>query len=589
MEVLRGEDPDRIGDFRLLGRLGEGGMGVVYLARTPRGRMVAVKTIRPELASAPDFRRRFAREIAAAQRVGGQWTATVLAAAPDAEPPWVATAYVAGPTLHQVVAEHGPLPERSVRALTSGLSHALSDIHAAGLVHRDLKPSNVMVTVGGPRVIDFGVVRALDASAAGGLTATGAVIGSLGFMSPEQIRGERLTEASDVFSLGTVLAFAASGRTPFDVPGNQPHAVMYRVVHEPPDLADVPTPLRELVRACLAKDPAARPTPAELLEAEEAEGRPPGPWLPPDVLARLGEEAVRLLDAEDPLTRATEPAVPAPPTRVDAGASLAEAPTESAPSPSGSRTALVTAPVTASATAPADDDIAGPPPSLAQDRRRLSRERVGGPVGLHWLLGLLAVLSVVAAALQLVSRQAHESGYYGLSEWDRGDYALPLVLLVSDIVYAVQILVTALLTAYWVVWFRRLRARAETLAPGRLRYSPSAAVWAWFVPGVNLVVPHQIANDIWHAASPEARPRGFAAAGALHAWWAGFTAALLALGFRLIPPRTPWALDYRSELDFPAANAVLAAHLVTAAAVIPAIILVRRLSATGFDNRAAAV
>ncbi|MBT2235810.1 serine/threonine-protein kinase [Nonomuraea sp. NEAU-A123] len=169
VQPLQGQDPDRIADYRLIGRLGEGGMGVVYLARSPRGRMVAVKTIRAELAAAPDFRRRFAKEIAVAQQVGKEWTAAVLAADPDAALPWVATAYVAGPTLHQVVVEQGgPLPENSVRGLASGLCRALGGIHAAGLIHRDLKPSNVMVTIDGPKVIDFGIVRALDGSTAGG-------------------------------------------------------------------------------------------------------------------------------------------------------------------------------------------------------------------------------------------------------------------------------------------------------------------------------------------------------------------------------------------------------------------------------------
>ncbi|MGW7284389.1 serine/threonine-protein kinase [Streptomyces sp. NPDC054847] len=165
MQPLQGQDPDRIADYRLIGRLGEGGMGVVYLARSPRGRMVAVKTIRTELAATPDFRLRFAKETDLARQVGGAWTAAVLDADPDAELPWVATAYVAGPTLHQVVAEqHGPLPERSVRGLASGLCQALGDIHAAGLVHRDLKPSNVMVTIDGLKVIDFGIARALDST-----------------------------------------------------------------------------------------------------------------------------------------------------------------------------------------------------------------------------------------------------------------------------------------------------------------------------------------------------------------------------------------------------------------------------------------
>ncbi|WP_323181652.1 serine/threonine-protein kinase [Streptomyces sp. NBC_00572] len=303
MQPLQEQDPERVADYRLLGRLGEGGMGVVYLARSPRGRMVAVKTIRAELAAAPDFRRRFAKETAVAQQVGGDWTAAVLAADPDAALPWVATTYVAGPTLQQVVAEqHGPLPEHSVRGLASGLCRALGDIHAAGMVHRDLKPSNVMVTIDGPKVIDFGIARALD-STTSALTSTGVVVGSPGFMSPEQIRGESLTEASDVFSLGAVLAFAASGRLPFEVTGGQVHALMYKVVHEPPDLTSVPETLRELIDACLAKDPADRPTRAALLARQDTQYHSLSPWLPLDVLTRLGQDAIQLLDQEDPHTR----------------------------------------------------------------------------------------------------------------------------------------------------------------------------------------------------------------------------------------------------------------------------------------------
>ncbi|WP_312023990.1 protein kinase domain-containing protein [Streptomyces sp. WAC 04229] len=305
MLALREHDPERIADYRLLGRLGEGGMGVVYLARSSRGRMVAVKSIRAELATVPDFRTRFANEITVAQQVGGDWTAAVLDADPHAERPWVATAYIPGPTLTDVVNRHGPLPEQSVRGLASGLCAALADIHAAGLVHRDLKPSNVMITIDGPKVIDFGIVRALDDPTRGGLTSTGLIVGTAGFMAPEQIRGERLTEASDIFSLGAVLTFAASGQMAFETPGGQAHAIMYRVVHEEPDLTGVPNPLLPLIRDCLAKGPAARPTLDALRAREETQYPVLGPWLPAAVLARLGQDAAQLLEREDPHTRAT--------------------------------------------------------------------------------------------------------------------------------------------------------------------------------------------------------------------------------------------------------------------------------------------
>lgn len=202
MDGLIPGDPERIGRYRLLGRLGEGGMGRVYLARSDRGRTVAVKTVREELARMPDFRRRFSQEVKAAQRVGGEWTAPVLDADTEASTPWVATGYVAGPSLAEVVdRQYGPLPPSTLRVLAAGLVRALQAIHAAGLVHRDLKPSNVLVTIDGPRVIDFGIARALDVStqSAEGLTAAGAVVGSPGFMSPEQVRGEKVSYASDVF------------------------------------------------------------------------------------------------------------------------------------------------------------------------------------------------------------------------------------------------------------------------------------------------------------------------------------------------------------------------------------------------------
>ncbi|OKK11475.1 serine/threonine-protein kinase [Streptomyces sp. CB02400] len=318
MDELRPDDPSRIGPYRLLARLGAGGMGEVYLARSTGGRTVAVKLVRSELASEPEFRRRFAQEIASARRVGGEWTAPVLDADTDAAAPWVATGYVPGPSLHEVIAGRPePLPERSVRILANRLARALTAVHEAGLVHRDLKPANILVTIDGPRVIDFGIARALDAVTADGkLTRTGAVIGSPGYMSPEQVRGEPLTEASDVFSLGSVLAFAATRRQPFSSSDSGMHAVMYRIAQEPPDLSGLPEGLSELVRDCLAKDPAARPTPAGLVErtAADAASADTEPWLPAGLIAELGRRAARLLDSEAPGTRAVPAPPAAPPT-----------------------------------------------------------------------------------------------------------------------------------------------------------------------------------------------------------------------------------------------------------------------------------
>ncbi|MFE6226776.1 serine/threonine-protein kinase [Streptomyces sp. NPDC057854] len=295
MEPLNAEDPVSIGPFRIVGRLGAGGMGRVFLARSAGGRTVAVKVVHAELAAQDEFRRRFAREVEALERVGGTGTAPVLGSDTDAASPWVAIGYVPGPSLRTVVGdEYGPLPPATVRALGSGLGRALDHIHAAGLVHRDLKPSNVLLTVDGPRIIDFGIARAVDTVTDGGLTSTGAVVGSPGFMSPEQVRGERLGPASDVFCLGSVLAYAATGRSPFGTSDSGVHALMFRIAHDEPDLTGVAPELTGLIRACLAKDPAARPTAAEIAGTLPF----PDPWLPADVLVRLGRHAARLLEAE---------------------------------------------------------------------------------------------------------------------------------------------------------------------------------------------------------------------------------------------------------------------------------------------------
>ncbi|MDF6063367.1 serine/threonine protein kinase [Streptomyces sp. JH010] len=322
MEKLGSGDPQRIGRYRLLGRLGAGGMGQVFLARSDRGRTVAIKLVRPELAEQQQFRDRFRAEVQAARKVGGSWTAPVLDAGVDDAVPWVATGYVAGPSLHRIVSgrpgapvaesgAYGPLPGRSVRLLGAGLAGALQDIHRAGLIHRDLKPSNVLVTIDGPRVIDFGIARALDTVADGGLTRTGAMIGSPGFMAPEQVRGERVTTACDVFCLGSVLAYAATGRLPFGAADSRIHALMYRIAQEEPDLTGVPADLVDVIRDCLEKDPAARPSTEAVLgrlgDTDTAE-----PWLPGALIAQLGRHAVELLDSEDPEEHGPEQSPPAP-------------------------------------------------------------------------------------------------------------------------------------------------------------------------------------------------------------------------------------------------------------------------------------
>ncbi|MGW7272259.1 serine/threonine-protein kinase [Streptomyces sp. NPDC054864] len=307
MEKLGPGDPQRIGAYRLLARLGAGGMGHVYLARSDRGRTVAVKLVREELAEQEEFRNRFRQEVQAARRVGGAWTAPVLDADTEATIPWLATGYVAGPSLQSVIShDHGPLPERSVKILAAGLANALKDIHAAGLIHRDLKPSNVLVTIDGPRVIDFGIARALETVTDGGLTRTGALVGSPGFMAPEQVRGDRITPACDVFCLGSVLAYAASGALPFGTANSGVHALMFRIAQEEPDLEGLPEELAELVGDCLRKNPADRPSLEQILERTGAEdtlgdgGRTRDPWLPGGLVAQLGRHAVQLLDTENP-------------------------------------------------------------------------------------------------------------------------------------------------------------------------------------------------------------------------------------------------------------------------------------------------
>ncbi len=232
MQPLDVGEPTVVGPYRLLGRLGSGGMGRVYLGRSAGGRTVAVKIVHPHFALDEEFRARFRREVEAARRVGGDWTAPVLDADPDAPVPWVATAYAAGPSLTAAITGDGPLPLDSVRALGAGLAEALTAVHALNLVHRDVKPSNVLLTLDGPLLIDFGIARATDGTAS--LTSTGVSVGSPGYMSPEQILGKPVTGAADVFSLGAVLAYAATGRSPF--PGDSSAALLYKVVHEEPQL-----------------------------------------------------------------------------------------------------------------------------------------------------------------------------------------------------------------------------------------------------------------------------------------------------------------------------------------------------------------
>ncbi|WP_086804759.1 serine/threonine-protein kinase, partial [Streptomyces caniscabiei] len=346
MQPLDVGEPTAVGPYRLLGRLGSGGMGRVYLGRSAGGRTVAVKVVHPHFALDEEFRARFRREVDAARRVGGSWTAPVLDADPEASVPWVATGYAAGPSLAAAVADGGPLPPHSVRVLGAGLAEALTAVHALDLVHRDVKPSNVLLTVDGPLLIDFGIARATDGTAS--LTSTGVSIGSPGYMSPEQILGKGITGAADVFSLGAVLAYAATGRSPF--PGDSSAALLYKVVHEEPRLDGLEGELRALVERCLSKEPDARPAPDEIARTLAPQGTArlvAAGWLPGPLVEQVGRSAVQLLNLE-----AAEQ-VPSGPVGFSSPSVGAEPPVPAAPSGE------------ARADVPAASGVFGPPPVMS--------------------------------------------------------------------------------------------------------------------------------------------------------------------------------------------------------------------------------
>ncbi|GAA2339233.1 protein kinase domain-containing protein [Streptomyces cuspidosporus] len=539
MENLGAQDPRWIGEYRLLARLGEGGMGRVYLARSARGRTVAVKLVKAELARQPDFRSRFQREVAAARRVGGQWTAPVLDADTEAEVPWVATGYIGGPSLHDVVAgQSGALPEHSVRTLAHGLALALRDIHGAGLIHRDLKPSNILVTIDGPRVIDFGIARALEtiAGLGSGLTVTGAVVGSPGFMSPEQVRGETVTTASDVFCLGSVLAFAATGRQPFGNVTSGVHALLYRIAQEEPDLEGLPEGLRELVTGCLHKDPAARLSVEDVVartapQAERA-GAAAGPWLPGELLAKLGRDALQLLEMEadaetdsDTATLRRTP-VPAGPDGTPVGVAAPGHATPGGPAVPGAY-AQPTAPAAYPAAAhpgyPMAGGGAGQPWAAAQHHvpgrfpappARTLRPSRGLGNTMMWLFGAFALLSVAHLGLNGTLYSAYVDklgGTGGQSAIDETSDALGILEIFTG-------LLGLSLVVMYPVWFRRAYLNATFLAPGRQRYDSGLAVGSWFIPVAQLWLPKQMANDIWSSSAPPGtRP---ASRALLHWWWA---------------------------------------------------------------------
>ncbi|ADD45561.1 serine/threonine-protein kinase [Stackebrandtia nassauensis] len=312
MFPLADNDPRSIGRYEPVASLGEGGMGRVYLAIGPDGRRVAVKRILPHLSRDPGFRQRFTMEVEAARRVSGPHTVPVVDADTEADDPWSATEFVAGPTLIEAIERGGPLPEPVVRELGAALASALSDIHGAGLIHRDIKPSNVLLASDGPKLLDFGISRALDYSTSVALTQTGGVVGSPGYMSPEQAESRTLTEKSDVFGLGCLLATAAAGRAPFEGPSIP--QILYKVVHGEPELEAVPESLRETIERCLAKDPADRPSAMELRESLGADGEASARPLPV-VAEAIAEQEARLAQ----LLAARQPNA----TLVDDGATMA--------------------------------------------------------------------------------------------------------------------------------------------------------------------------------------------------------------------------------------------------------------------------
>ncbi|MEV5843822.1 serine/threonine-protein kinase [Streptomyces sp. NPDC051985] len=356
-QPLQADDPPRVAGYRLAARLGAGGMGRVYLSHTRGGRPVAIKVVRPELADDPEFRRRFRREITAARRVRGAYTAELIDADADGVPPWLATLYVPGPALSEVVARRGPLPVPAVLWLMAGVAEALQAIHGAGIVHRDLKPSNVLLASDGPRVIDFGISLAADATSH---TVTGTAIGTPSFMAPEQASGGEVTRATDVFALGQTAAFAALGVPLY---GDGPAVnVLYRIVHSEPDLSPLPEEVRPLIARCLAADPEQRATLAEIVD-----------WcrrrLGPDADAGAGPAVWQEITGP-------EVAVPAP------------APTPAHPP------LTMAAPVTVTSAAPAPVGPLlpptypfAPPPERAEERPGRRRRAV--------LIGIAAVTSVV--------------------------------------------------------------------------------------------------------------------------------------------------------------------------------------------------
>ncbi|GAA1989338.1 serine/threonine-protein kinase [Kitasatospora viridis] len=386
--ALQPQDPDSLGDFRLVARLGEGGMGQVFLALSPGGQPAALKVIRSEFAQDAEFGQRFAREVGAAQRVRGAHLAPLLDAEPRAERPWLATTYVAGPSLRDLVVEHGPLPTGQVILMAWGIAHALTDIHAAKVVHRDLKPANIILDETGPKVIDFGIVKSLAQSVTYRSSSTR--IGTPLYMSPEQAAGRAVDAASDVFALGSTLYFLATGREAFGAENEW--AVAHRIVADTPDLSGIASPLRELIAECLDKEPGRRPSAARVKQrCEDALGPElgPGAWMGitgarPAIQQRTS--ALRALIAPS--------APPAPPAKPDVTAPDTPSPSPEPATPEPAKPEPVTP-------EPATPEPASPKP--ATPRRDAVTEHLAGVGGAAAALVLASFLPIWSETWKLKS------------------------------------------------------------------------------------------------------------------------------------------------------------------------------------------
>jgi serine/threonine protein kinase len=390
-DPLEPGDPGTVGGYVLRARIGEGGMGRVYLSFTPGGRAVAVKLIRGELASDPEFRERFAREVSIAQQVNGIHIAQLIDSGTDRGVPWLASAYVAGPTLAQVISACGPLPPATVLALAGRIAESLGAIHATGMVHRDLKPGNILLDESGPKVIDFGIVRAATPTATG-RSSHRTFIGSPPFMAPEQIRGRKITAATDVFALGATVYYLATGESAFQA--DFADGVLYRVMHDEPDYDACPEQVRELVRACLRKEPEERPTTQRIVDGCRAAGAGPETPLPDAVRALIQARAQALKMLANRPAAATATAAASAPNGEETEQETAPVPVPGAPTviqtplPTASTTApgAPTEPVaapdphSAPTAAPARRPLRSPrPPWLPERRPRRPREAPSSP------------------------------------------------------------------------------------------------------------------------------------------------------------------------------------------------------------------